>query len=187
MNISQIFNNCINSLIFTDINNENLDLLDLMKLHDLIDANLIAIINVEKSLICCSKIPEFHILTVIDWLIYFNTNDYKCNSIMRNLVYILYYYIQDRRNITKLYKSKYNSKNGITLLRELMPNIICIKPVIKNLLKRIINEIDDHIQESRLYVKQILYTEMITLPTDLINIILGYMSDIQVLETAEMF
>ena len=50
-----------------------------------------------------------------------------------------------------------------------------------------IEEIDDYVVESRLCVLNILNKELIFLPEDLVNIICGYIPDLQILEIAEMF
>jgi len=182
------FNNYVNSIIFTNINSNGLNQANLFALYDFINNNLGAILNTDKCQIHCRKIPSYHISILIDWCVYFNTNDYKCNTIMRKLVYILYYYIQDHRNMLNLFKLKNQyDKSGIEYLKELLPNIKGVNPTIKNLLTMLIEEVDEYVGKSRLYVKNILNIEMITLPTDLINLILGYMTDLQVLEIAEIF
>ena len=189
--IPRIFNNCVNSIIFTNIQNRGLDLsnrFELIELYDLVDNNLTAILETDKCQIYCRKIQDYHIIKLIEWFIHFNTNDYKCNAIMKKIVYILYYYIQDRKNVMNLYEFKFNrSSYGIKYLRDLLPNIQAVDPTIKKLLTVLIEEIDEYIQESRLCVLNVLNKELVFLPADLVNIISGYMSDLQVLKVAEMF
>ena len=188
--VPKIFNNCVNSIIFTNIQCMKTDLnnsYELIELYDLIDKNLNVLLTTDKCQIHCRKIPDYHILKVIDWCIHFNTNDYKCNTIMRKLVYILYYYIQDRKNVINLYQLHYGNTSGIHHIRQLLPNIQSINPTIKKLLTMGVEEIDDYVAESRLYVLNILNKELIFLPADLVNIICGYIPDLQILEIAEMF
>lgn len=182
--ISQELSNLLNSIILTDIRYGSDR--DLFILYEYVDKILDKIFLTNNIKINCRKIPEYHILTIIDWCIYFNSNDYKCNVIMERLMYIVYYYIQDTINLKVLYKSRYYNKSGIIYLKELYPNIKSLNPTIKRILKIIIKDIEDHMKSKRLYVKSILYSQL-QLPTDLINIIGDYIQDIHILQIAEMF
>ena len=185
--IPQEFGNLLNSIILTEIHYDVGYDRDLFILYEYVSTILEKILVTKNVQIYCKRIPEYHILTIIDWCIYFNSNDYKCNVIMEKLVYILYYYIQDYENLKVLYKSKFYNKPGIVYLKELYPNIKCVNPIIKKLLNTIIKEVEEYVKNSRLYVKKILDNEIEYLPTDLINIIGDYIQDINILEITEMF
>lgn len=184
-NLPKQMSNILLSLIMTsnniiDSNNRNV--------CDYIDINLHCLFEINDFMIHCRQIPIIYIDHFINWLSYFNNNDYKSNVIMEKLVYIIYYYIQDKGNIINLYKIPKHldiENTNIIILKSL--DVMCIKPIVGNMLKMILEDLDDNIEVCKMTVINVMKNEMKTYPLELITMIVDFMPELYILEMAQMF
>ena len=180
---SQSFKNLILSLYFLDINNLDTSP-EYIDVYNYIDIVLINIMNTKKVKVYCKQLSPFIICKVIELCEYFNNMRYKSNVIMEKLIYILYYYIQNQQNIHILYQTN----DAIQKLQNIRANPgTTMKPIIKNLLNLLLDEINEYVKESRDYTFQIISEEMTHMPTDIIQIIVDYMPDQYILNIVGMF
>ena len=175
-----------NLLSLSFLNLDNSCDYNFISIYDYVDDILTMILNTPKIEILSRKIPEYFIIKIIILSTYFNSNRYKANTIMEKFLYIIYYFIQDRRNLIYLYQNKYDII-AIDELKDIKNYLVCIKPIIENLLILTIDEINEYLKESRNYVYEILKIEMENMPTDLIRIIVSYMSDENILMFIQIF
>jgi hypothetical protein len=183
--LSKEMSNLIMALSFIDIS-YSFDNRNYLLVYDYIDEILKKIFECKNFHNYCKNIPPFFITSIVKLCIHFNSNHYKCNCIMRKLIYIIFYYIQKTSNIITFYQNTY----GIICIEELEKiniNINSINPVIPRLLKRIIDNIHNYVNDCREYTFQILNKEMVNMPTDLIKIITEFIPNSHVLIINELF
>ena len=179
------FSNLILSISFLDMNHEYLSR-DCIDINDYVDSILVNLFEIDGFHLYCRKIPYYFITKIVLLLDYFNNNFYKCNTIMEKLVFIIFYYIQDRKNILQLYQNTYGHICA-NIVINLKNNVESLKPTIGNMLKIIVKDIEEYIDQCRKDTFKIVNKEMIHFPSDIIQIIVDYLPDKQVLEISEMF
>lgn len=169
------------SLAFLDmdvLNNHNL-----LEINDYIYDIVEEILNLDDIQIYCQYLAKFYITRIILLCNHFNNNSYKSNLIIEKFFYIIFYYIQDKRNI----KNLFDENNSFLNLQLLNKKLNVFKSSIPKLLHMIIYDIETQIKESRKESYIILKEEYQDLPTDIIHIIIDYMPAKSVLILSELY
>lgn len=181
--LPQKFSNFILSLSFIDVS--DLSNRNYIQTNDYVNTLLNHILESKDVYSHCRKIPTFFILKIIILIEYYNNYQYKSELILEKLLYIVFYHIQNRQNIIGLFDNIL-FKNYYLKLIKVQDELDVIRPNIRNFMNMIIFDIEDYLKESRMYTYQVLDREM-TLPHDIIDIIVSYMSNLQILQISEMF
>lgn len=181
--LPQQFSNLIMSLSFIDTSN----FLDrnYIEVNDYVDLILNNIMEYPGVYLLSRKIPIFYISKIILLLEYYNSYQYKSELIVEKLLYIIFYYIQNRLNITKFFREKYIS--CYDKLDYLKYNIDTIRPNTRHFLDMIMFDIDNYILECRIHCHKIVDKELDFLPHDIIKIIVEYMPNTSIIQVAEIF
>ena len=182
--LPQQFSNLIMSLSFIDVS--HFSGRDYIQTNDYIDILLSRIVEYEEVYIHTRKIPTFFIYQVIKLIEYYNIYQYKSEIILEKLLYIIFYYIQQRNNIIKLFDKTYGPE-AYYKLKNVSDNLDVLKPTTKNFMNMIIYDIENHIKESRKYAYKVLDKELSNLPHVVVKIIVNYIPHKQILNISKIF
>ena len=182
--LPQDFSNLIMSLSFIHV--DDLYKRNYIRTNDYLHLLLNHILDHNNAYIHSRNIPPFFMTRIFDLIEHYNIYHYKSELILEKLLYLTFYNIQNRKNIKILFDNILEI-NYYDKLKKIHQNLDVVRPNIKNFMNMILLDIEDYLNQNREYTYTILNNEIHHLPHDIIKIIVGYMSNLQILQICEIF